>query len=136
MACVLNTVLRKNQHQFLGATSPHGQQKRMQGNIFCHRGYIDQGITLRESRPATKIQPAFVGPDVSDVRYPTFIRCFRGELNCRLSLLGATILASALRVHGLRYPTLAFIPARVINLQTWLISQCCPLSRKSRWILL
>lgn len=135
MAYLLTTLIGVNQNLFLRIMSPHGHRKRIQDNIFCHPTFHwpSDNFAREKVNNLGQIQPAFVGSDVSYVRYLAFTQCF--GLNCRWCLLGITIQASPLHARGLRYPTWAFIPARFISRQPRLIPHCCPLSRRSRWIL-
>lgn len=78
---------------------------------------LSSGVAFTSRLPCVKtvqqLRPAFVGSDISYVRYPTFIRYFRVEPP--LEPVGVTILATSLRARGLRSPTFAFIPARFIR---------------------
>lgn len=83
MACVLTALVRMNQHLFLGITPPYSHQQCVQDNVLCHPGLHGpaDNFACEQINNHGKIQPAFVGPDVSYVRYPTLIRSIQIELS-------------------------------------------------------
>lgn len=68
---------------FLAITPPYSHQQCVQDNVLCHPGlhWPADNFVWEQINNHGKIQPAFVGPDVGYVRYPTLIRSIRIELS-------------------------------------------------------
>ena len=138
MACVLTALIRMNQHLFLGITPPYSHQQCVQDNVLCHPVH-ETADNLRQEQNQTTTAEIQAGFIASDIRYtiPTLAsRAHPIELTqlelCNGIRSGLARIRSIQR-YGMRPEPLS--RHVFISRQTLFTPHCCPLSRKSKWIL-